>query len=344
MRNAILAIAFALVACVGSAAAPSATYHVFVTNERGGDVTVIDPRDNQVVATIPVGKRPRGIRASADGTKLYVALSGTPITSPNEKESKGVNAAMVDSKADGIGVIDAATMKLIVVLPGGKDPEGLVMSHDGRRLYISNEDGNAAAIVDIAAKKLLKTIPTGEEPEGVAVSPDGSRVYITCETTSQVYVLDTTKDDAVIARIATPQRPRAAAFLPDGSKAFVTCEVGGAIAVIDVAANKVVHTIKPDGENVRPMGICLSPGGDRVYVTTGRGGSVVVIDPKRDEVEQIVPDVGPRPWGIALSPDGQTLFVANGPSNDVAVLDASSQQVVAHVKAGQSPWGVAIGK
>lgn len=342
MRNAIAVVVVALLTCAG--AAPDSSYHVYVTNERGGDVTVIDPRDNQVIATIPVGKRPRGIRASADGSKLFVALSGTPITSPNEKESKGANSAMVDAKADGIGVIDAATMKLIDVLPGGKDPEGLAVSRDESRLYISDEDGNAAAIVDVAAKKLLKTIPTGEEPEGVAVSPDGSRVYVTCETTSQVYVLDTTKDDAVIAKIATPQRPRAAAFLPDGSKAYVTCEVGGAIAVIDVASNKVIHAIKPGGENVRPMGICLSPSGDRVYATTGRGGSLVVIDPKRDEVEKIVPNVGARPWGIAISPDDKLLFVANGPSNDATVIDASSLQVVARVKAGQSPWGVAIGK
>ena len=41
---------------------PKAPYHVYVTNEIGGDLTVIDGGTNQVVATIPLGKRPRGIK------------------------------------------------------------------------------------------------------------------------------------------------------------------------------------------------------------------------------------------------------------------------------------------
>ena len=40
---------------------PKAPYYVYVTNELGGDLTVIDGGTNQVVATIPLGKRPRGI-------------------------------------------------------------------------------------------------------------------------------------------------------------------------------------------------------------------------------------------------------------------------------------------
>ncbi len=42
----------------------AAAYQVFVTNEKSGDVTVIDGGDYKVLATIPVGKRPRGIHAS----------------------------------------------------------------------------------------------------------------------------------------------------------------------------------------------------------------------------------------------------------------------------------------
>ena len=49
--------------------------HLYVTNERSGDLSVIDIGTERVVATVPLGKRPRGIRASPDGTLLYVALS-----------------------------------------------------------------------------------------------------------------------------------------------------------------------------------------------------------------------------------------------------------------------------
>src|ERR671925_76858 len=59
---------------------------LFVTNEQGGDISVVDVAGQRVVATIPVGKRPRGIRLSPDGTTLFVALSGSPIAPPGVDE------------------------------------------------------------------------------------------------------------------------------------------------------------------------------------------------------------------------------------------------------------------
>ena len=49
---------------------------LFVTNEVSGDISVIDVAAQKVLKTIPVGKRPRGIRVRPDGSTLYVALSG----------------------------------------------------------------------------------------------------------------------------------------------------------------------------------------------------------------------------------------------------------------------------
>src|SRR5271154_5703267 len=64
-------------------------YEIYVSNERSGDLTVIDAADFKVVATIPVGKRPRGIHASPDGKTVYVALSGTPIQAPPPLDANG---------------------------------------------------------------------------------------------------------------------------------------------------------------------------------------------------------------------------------------------------------------
>ncbi len=61
---------------------PAGNYEIFVSNENAGTLTVINGADFKVEATIPVGKRPRGIHASPDGKTVYVALSGTPIEPP----------------------------------------------------------------------------------------------------------------------------------------------------------------------------------------------------------------------------------------------------------------------
>src|SRR3978361_1763172 len=69
--------------------AEQAGYLICVSNEKGGEITLIDGTTRQVVATIPVGKRPRGIHASPDGRTLYVALSGRPIEGPPQLDANG---------------------------------------------------------------------------------------------------------------------------------------------------------------------------------------------------------------------------------------------------------------
>src|ERR1041384_7276803 len=59
---------------------------VYVSDEDGGNVVVINASDDSVVTRIPVGKRPRGLRVSPDGTQLFVALSGLPKAGPGVDE------------------------------------------------------------------------------------------------------------------------------------------------------------------------------------------------------------------------------------------------------------------
>jgi YVTN family beta-propeller protein len=326
----------------GEAAAPSqpAAVRVYVSNERSNDISVIDGATNQVVATIAVGKRPRGVHLSRDGRKLFVALSGSPIGGPNVRDE---DLPPADKKADGIGVVDLASGKFVGKINSGSDPESFDLSRDEKRLYVSNEDTGQASVVDVATEKVVKHLKVGYEPEGVTTSPDGKLVYVTSESANKVHVIST-ETDAIVSEFTTSQRPRAVAFLQDGSKAYVSCETAGVVDVVDVASSRVVKHLRPPGEGPRPMGIAASPDGSRVYVGTGRGRTLAVIDTAKDEVVAVVPDVGERVWGVGVTPDGKTIYTANGPSNDVTVIDAKTLKVVTKVKAGQSPWGVAVGR
>src|SRR3954462_15137440 len=100
MRRAAAAILTLMmcVACVDDA--QSAKYLVFVNNGRSGDVTVIDGATDSVISTFSVGKRPRGIHAAPDGTRVFVTLSGSPRMAPGVDESR----APADKTADGLGV------------------------------------------------------------------------------------------------------------------------------------------------------------------------------------------------------------------------------------------------
>jgi len=99
---------------------PALANKVYVSNEKGNTVSVLDSDSKEVIKTIKVGQRPRGITISKDGKFLYVCASDD----------------------DTVEIIDTATDEIVGSLPSGPDPELFVLSPDGKMLYVANEDDN----------------------------------------------------------------------------------------------------------------------------------------------------------------------------------------------------------
>jgi YVTN family beta-propeller protein len=347
-----LALPFAAVACISalgssggsapSAAAASAAAQgpfAYVSNEGSGDLTVIDTARDEVVGTVKVGKRPRGIRLDARGERVFVALSGSP------RQPPGISPAVLeppDRSADGIGVVEVASRTLVAILPSGQDPGAFDLLPDGETLVVSSAETAAASVVDIAGGRIVASVTLGEEPEGVTTAPGGALVAVTSVSDHRVDFVDPAAR-AVVARVPTCLRPRTVVFTPDGALAFATCEEGAALQVIDARALRPAGEIAlPPGS--RPMGAAISADGSRLFVSNGHARTVSVIDVASRTVTATAQGVGARCWGIALTPDGRKLYVANGPSDDVAVLDVATLAVVKRIPAGKLPWGVAMGR
>ena len=116
----------------------------------------------EALATVPLGKRARGIHPSADGNLIFVALSGSPFAPPGTDES---TLPPPDKIADGIGVFDIAQQKMLRKVPGGSDPEQFAISKDGKLLYVSNEDAAGLSFVDPSNGQVLKTVPPAANPK-----------------------------------------------------------------------------------------------------------------------------------------------------------------------------------
>jgi len=333
--------------------AESPSYLVFVSNERSGDVTVIDGATDSVVGSFPVGKRPRGIHATPDGRRVFVTLSGSPRMAPGLDE----NRAPADKRADGLGVIDPSARKLIDRWHVGSDPEQFAISKDGKFAFIANEDDASTSIIDLDSGQLRGRIKVSEEPEGVGINPANGEVYVTCEQKGEVFAIDPGQQ-RVIATIETGGRPRSVAFSSDGARAYVACENGGYVAVVDAREHKLLAKIQLPAGSL-PMGTAVSRDGKELYVSTGRGNAIAIIDTQKNEVprspllsargegegeESIVTTipVGSRVWGIGLDPSDSKLYTANGASNDVSVVDVKSRKELRRIKVGDGPWGIAI--
>jgi len=333
MRALVLLVGIGLAAC-----SRGGSERVYVSDEDGGAIVVLDAAHDEVVARIPVGKRPRGLKISPDGKRLFVALSGSPKSPP------GADPASIppaDRSADGIGVVDLDSRKLLRVIPGGQDPETFDVSRDGRRLWVSNEETAEASLVDVDAARVVLRAKVGQEPEGVTIHPDGNVVYVTNEEDDTLSVLDA-ETGAAKATLAVCARPRAVAFTPDGALGFITCENDSSVAVVDAKTHERRAVMPLPAAGTRPMGVAMTRDGGTLFVSGGRGGDVHEIDVASQTVRRSLPGVGRRPWGLALSRDGSRLYTANGPSGDVSVIDTRNGKVIRTVPVGGAPWGVAV--
>ncbi|HTV22336.1 MAG TPA: beta-propeller fold lactonase family protein [Polyangiaceae bacterium] len=344
MRTSLMLISalFLVLACKKTVddGAGAASERVYVSDENGGLVVVIDAASDEVIARIPVGKRPRGVRVSPDGSRVLVALSGSPKSPPGADPA---SLPPVDRAADGIGIIDVPSLKLARVLESGQDPELFDVSRDGKTLWASNEETAEASLIDVDSGKVVRRTSVGKEPEGVGIHPDGKHVYVANERDNSVSIFDVASGDNV-ALVPVCERPRSIEFSPDGQRAFTACEESHSVAVIDAKARKAIGSVDLAGEGVRPMGLAVSADGRELYASGGRGRTVHVIDLTANPpvVKKTIENVGERPWGIGIATRANKLYTANGGSGDVSVIDVSTGTLLRHVAVGGSPWGIAV--
>jgi PQQ-dependent catabolism-associated beta-propeller protein len=302
---------------------PANAYLAYVSNEKGNSITIIDTETLQAIKTVKVGRRPRGVELTKDGSELFICAGDD----------------------DSIQVLDTKTLQITGKLPSGPDPELMALSPDGNTVYVSNENDNLVTMIDTRTKRQIGDVPVGVEPEGMAVSPDGNILVNTSETTNMAHMIDThTKQ--IIANILVDARPRFAQFKPDGSELWVSSEVGGTVAVIDPVKHVVKQKISFEipglsKEAIQPIGISFSKDGKRAFVALGPANRVAAIDAESKKIDKYLL-VGQRVWHLAFTPDEKYLLTANGVSNDVSVIDVASLKVVKSIPVGAFPWGVVV--
>ena len=298
-------------------------YTAYVSNERSNTVSVIDTNKWEVVKTIKVGQRPRGIAHTKDQKYVLVAVGDD----------------------DTIQMIDTGTNQVVGTLPSGTDPE-LFVEVSRRQDALRRQRGQQYRHDHrYPEPSQVGDIQVGVEPEGMGISPDGKVLVNTSETTNMAHFIDT----------ATPrdrgQRARGCAaavctFKQDGSELWVSSEVGGTVSVIDPVKHAVRQKIefKITGmrpEPIQPVGINITRDGKTGFVALGPANHVAVVDGVTHQVIKYLL-VGQRVWHMAFTPDEKYLLTTNGVSNDVSVIDVASLKVINTIQVGQLPWGITM--
>jgi hypothetical protein len=130
--------------------------YVFVGNQTGTDLLVINPRDDEVIQKIPLDQPPSTFALSPDGKKLYITFWN-----------------MVPGKMewhDGfIQELDIATLKPGAKLNVGRFPLNMTIAPDGRTAAVDTTADKAFVIVDLSQMKVIRRVTTDEWPHGLLI-------------------------------------------------------------------------------------------------------------------------------------------------------------------------------
>ena len=163
-----VALALAWACSFASQPASAESGRIYVSNETGGDIAVIDPGAGTVVERIPVGKRPRGLKLSRDGKQLLVALSGSPIGGPGVDEAKLPSQPTVPQTASGSSISRHASWSDSSQAGKIRSPS---ISRPTARLYVSNEETAEMSVLDLASGDMVAHVRSARSRRALPWGP-----------------------------------------------------------------------------------------------------------------------------------------------------------------------------
>jgi DNA-binding beta-propeller fold protein YncE len=276
-----------------------------VTDNLSDELSYVDPTMPVELGDVPVGdipvelQGPHHLAASPDGRFIYFNLSNyVPGTGSGPHGSHGTGTVPGSCVK-----LDAVTQEKVAEVLIDRNPGDLIVSKDGRYLYVSHYDQlrevsaltsqmglpdsaySDVAIVDTQSMTRLSMIPVCPTAHGEGLSADGNTLYVTCADSDQLAVVDVADKThpGVITRVNVGPTPG-----PLGTPSYA------------------------------PYALSVSPSDGTVWISNNRSGDVRVFDPGAMQMDGTkTASLNGVAMFSAFTPDGRTLLVPHQGSGDV---------------------------
>lgn len=189
---------------------------LLVSNWCGFDTTVIDLATGETVASVDVGRYPRGIAVTSDSATAYVALMGST-------DIAVINLSALSSPGDTPSTLDTSVRTYLRGI--GVSPRHLVLSPDDETLYVTLSGENAVVAVDLNSGQVIQRVRTGQAPRSMDISTDGTALYVVnyeSHTMSKIQ----TRDLKILQELDTTPKPIGITYDPFKDEVWVSTYTG----------------------------------------------------------------------------------------------------------------------
>ena len=252
---------------------------LYVLNDNGNSVTVINPRNGSFGRTLPV----------ADPYNMYFT--------PN-----GRYGIVVAERLGRLDFVNPHTMRLEHALPVHcRGIDHADFSANGRYAIFSCEFSGQLLKVDIAAQRVVGsiTLPSGAMPQDVKLSPDGKVFYVADMAHNGVWLVDGSPFHVIGFR-HTGTGAHGLYVSRDSRYLYVTNRGEGSISLISFRTRRVVRKWRIPGGGSPDMG-GVSANGKVLWLSGRYNGVVYAISTTNGHLLAKIP-VGQGPHGLCVYP------------------------------------------
>jgi YVTN family beta-propeller protein len=333
-----IARAIALLACMAAVCAaslPAQTHTLVVLEKSGFKADLVDAASGKVLVKLPTGQGPHEVAISPDGRTAYIPDYGAfAVYPPGDQTHTRLGTT--------ITVIDLAKRAVKMKFDVGTHvgPHDVLVSRDGKYLWVTTETPMALMELDAATGKLLNLWPTKQDRVHMVVpAPDEKKFYLTNTVSGSVSVLE--RSSGAVKVIPTGPGTEGIAISPDGREVWVASRQDNKLEVISTANDELVATFASGGRG--PVRVAFTPDGAQVWVTNSVSDTASVFD-ARSRAPLGMLALGKNPSCIVFSPDGRRAYITSQDANLVNVVDVQARKVLSTVDlgAGSQPDGIGL--
>jgi DNA-binding beta-propeller fold protein YncE len=302
-RRTLLAVCLS----VGGFSAAGAQERLYVVNQAGATISVIDQQKLAVDTVLDLrtlgftaNAKPHHVAVEDDGSFWYVSLIGDGRVLKFDRQNKLVGQVKMETPGlltldpahdslyvgrsmtavnppRALGVIARKAFTMVeeqeIVLPR---PHALAVTRNGEWVHTASLAENRIASVNVATGRVTLTTIPGAPRSLVqfALSPDGKTMVAGGELSNTLLVFDLTKPPPFVPvhEITVEGKPWEPRFSPDGRTLYLTLLTKNAIAELDVASWKIKRTI--DGRLAQPYGMIIRQDGRYAFISNQNAGAV----------------------------------------------------------------------
>lgn len=308
---------------------------VYTADMASNTVSVINPKTNTVLGTIPLGSDQIGaILGPVDTSQVGVHGLGF------SRDGRLLDVISVNSNA--AQLIRTRSNTVTTTSYVGRSPHEGFVSPDGKTLWVAVRGQRYVSVLSTATGRELQRIRTANGPSKVVFSPDGSRAYVN-HLRARVVEVIRVRDRRIVKRISgTASESSDEAISPDGRELWLGHPFTGQATVIDTRRMRVLTILNTGPRTNHPQFITKPDGRSYVYLTVGGLNETLVFrrDGAHPRLVRRIRDHGFGPHGIWPSPDSTRIYVALQNSDAVDVIDTATDAVIKTIHVGQDPMAL----